>query len=54
MVKHFWQSVYAILENVSVTEKIIVWYKTINSKTVIFQYSKITVVRHMQLLTKLH
>ena len=39
MVNHFWQSVDAILENVSVTETI-VWCLTINVKIIIFQCSK--------------
>ena len=39
MVNHFWQSVDAILEDFSVTETI-VWYQTINLKTIIFQCSK--------------
>ena len=39
MVNHFWQSVDAILEDVSVTE-IIVWWPNINLKTIIFQCSK--------------
>ena len=37
---HFWQRVDAILEDVSVTE-IIVWYVTINLKTIVFQCYKI-------------
>ena len=36
---HFWQSVDAILEDVSMTDTI-VWCKTINVKTIIFQCSK--------------
>ena len=36
---HFWQSVDAILEDVSVA-KTIVWYLTINLETIIFQCSK--------------
>ena len=39
MVNHFWQSVDAILEYVSVT-KTIVWCSTINLKTIIFQCSE--------------
>ena len=39
MVNHFWQSVNAILEDVSVT-KTIVLCLTIILKTIIFQYSK--------------
>ena len=39
MDNHFWQSVDAILEDVPVTETI-VWYLTINLKTIIFQCSK--------------
>ena len=39
MVNHFWKSIDAILEDVSVTETII-WWKTINLKTTIFQCSK--------------
>ena len=39
MVNHFWQSVDAILDDVSVIEKI-VWCQTINLKTIIFQCSK--------------
>ena len=38
-VNHFWQSVDAILEDVSMTDTI-VWCKTINVKTIIFQCSK--------------
>ena len=38
-VNHFWQSVDAILEEVSMTDTI-VWCKTINVKTIIFQCSK--------------
>ena len=37
---YFWQSVYAILEDVSVA-KGIVWWKNINLKTSIFHCSKI-------------
>ena len=40
MVNHFWQSVDAILEDVSVTETI-VWCYGIDLKTIIFQCSKI-------------
>ena len=40
MVNHFWQRVDAILDDVFVSEKNI-WCQTINSKTIIFQYSKI-------------
>ena len=39
MVNHFWQSVDATSEDVSVTETI-VWCQTINLKIVIFQCSK--------------
>ena len=39
MIKNFWQSVDAILEDFSVTETI-VWCQTINLTTIIFQYSK--------------
>ena len=39
MVQHLWQSIDAILEDVSVTETI-VWCYTINLKTFIFQCSK--------------
>ena len=39
MVNRFWQSVDAILEDVSASETI-VWRKTINLKTTIFQCSK--------------
>ena len=39
MVNNFWQSVDAILEDVSKTETI-VWCLDINSKTAIFQCSK--------------
>ena len=39
MVNHFWQSVDAILDDVSVTETI-VWRQTIDLKTIIFQCSK--------------
>ena len=39
MVNRFWQSVDAILEDVSASETI-VWCKTINLKTTIFQCSK--------------
>ena len=39
MVKHFLQSVDAILEDVSVTETI-VWCWNINLNTTIFQFSK--------------
>ena len=39
MVNHFWQSVDAILEDISVTETI-VWCQNINSKTIIFHCSK--------------
>ena len=39
MVNHFWQSVDAILEDISGTETI-VWWITINLKTIIFQCSK--------------
>ena len=39
MVNHFWQSVDAILEDVSVT-KTIVWCWTINLKIIIFHCSK--------------
>ena len=39
MVNHFWQSVDAILKDVSVTETI-VWCLTINLKPIIFQCSK--------------
>ena len=38
-VNHFWQSVDAILEDVSVTETIF-WCQTIDLKTIIFQCSK--------------
>ena len=40
MVNLFWQSIAAILDNFIETEKL-VWYHIINSKTIIFQYSKI-------------
>ena len=39
MVNHFWRSVDAILEDVSVTETII-WCLTIDLKIIIFQCSK--------------
>ena len=39
MVNHFWQSVDAILEDIS-GDKTIVWGLTINLKTIIFQCSK--------------
>ena len=39
MVNHFWHSVDAILEDISVTETI-VWCQNINSKTIIFHCSK--------------
>ena len=39
MVNHFWQSVGAILENVSVIETTI-WCWNINLKSIIFQCSK--------------
>ena len=39
MDNNFWQSLDAILEDVSVTEAI-VWCYNINSKTIIFQCSK--------------
>ena len=39
MVNHFWQSVDAILEDVSVIETI-VWWHIINIKTTIFKCSK--------------
>ena len=39
MVNNFWQSVDAILEDVSATETI-VWCQNINSKTIIFQCPK--------------
>ena len=39
MFKNFWQSVDAILEDVSATETIVSCY-TINLKTIIFHYSK--------------
>ena len=39
MVNNFWQSVDAILEDVSVTETIVLMLK-FNSKTIIFQFSK--------------
>ena len=38
-VNHFWQSADANLEDVSMTDTI-VWCKTINVKTIIFQCSK--------------
>ena len=39
MINNFWQSVEAILEDVSVI-RIIVWYYKVNLKTTIFQCSK--------------
>ena len=39
MVNHFWLSVDAILDDVSVTETI-VWYYNIDLNTIIFQCSK--------------
>ena len=39
MINHFWQSVDAILKDVSVNETI-VWYQTSNLETITFQCSK--------------